>query len=326
MCHTPQIEASKTDGGDYDFEPTFEYVKKILSSADITAGNLETTIGDSNDKFTGYPRFRSPSEFLIALKNSGFDFLFTANNHSIDYGEEGVLKTIKHLKENKIHYTGSFESFSDYDSLRIFEHNGFKICMIAATYGTNGINIPPNKKHLINIINLDTLKNQITKAREKKIDLVIINLHFGDEYSTKPNSFQKMVVDSLISYGADIIIGNHPHTLQPIEVRKSTNSKIDSIVIAYSLGNFLSNQRQILTATGAILIIEIEKELNNDSLKLKDLEVIPTYVFKGKIKSKVDYRIIPITQETLTSDSIKFIDKSFLKKIYNLSKSILQRF
>lgn len=324
MCHTPQITAAKTEFGKYNFEPVFEYVKEYLSNADFTAGNLETTIGDSKDSFTGYPNFRSPPEYLIALKNSGFDLLFTANNHSLDYGEKGVIKTISHLKQNNLNYTGTFESFSDYDSLRILQIKDFKVAFLAASYGTNGMPIPIGKNYLINLINIDSLRKQISKAKEKGVDLIVINVHFGEEYSTKPNAFQKMVVDSLIAFGADLIIGNHPHVLQPTEIRKSINSKIDSVVIAYSLGNFISNQRKFLTAIGAILLISVEKDFKTYSVKLKNIEVVPTYVYKDKINGKLDYRIIPVTKEMLERDSHQFelLDKKFLQSVFNEAEKI----
>lgn len=328
MCHTPQIKAAKNDDSSFDFESVFEFVKEYLNKADITAGNLETTIGDSNDTFTGYPRFRSPSEFLIAIKNSGFDLLFTANNHSLDYGEKGILKTISKLKQHNLNYTGTFESFSDYDSLRILDIKEFSIAFIAASYGTNGINIPNGKEYLINIINLDTLRKQISKARQKNVDLIIVNLHFGEEYSINPSKFQKQVVDSLLSFGVDIIIGNHPHVLQPIEIRKSKHSKIDSALVAFSLGNFISNQRKLETASGVILFIQIEKDLLSGKIQLKKIKILPTYVFKGKIEGKTQYRILPLLSESIFSDSTKlpFSEKSVLRKSFEMSRKILLKY
>ncbi len=325
MCHTPQIKSARTDDGNYNFEPAFEFMKDYLSSADFTAGNLETTIGDSNDTFTGYPRFRSPIEYLIALKNAGFDFLFTANNHSLDYGETGILKSINLLKRVGIDYTGTFENYIDFDSLRVIEINGFKLCLIAASYGTNGINIPKGKDYLINLIDLDSLRNQIKRAKGQNVDLIIINLHFGDEYSTKPNHYQKRIVDSLIAFGADIIVGNHPHVLQPIEIKKSFNSKIDSIVVAYSLGNFISNQRKLETASGVILFIELEKNSISQIIRLKKVELLPTYVFKGRIDNFLEYKILPLFKSEIYSDSssFPFVDKRELKRSYESSTRIL---
>lgn len=328
MCHAPQIKSATTKDGNYNFEPVFEYVKDFLSSADFTAGNLETTIGDSNDTFTGYPRFRSPFEYLIALKNSGFDFLFTANNHSLDYGETGILKSINSLKRIGINYSGTFENYKDYDSLRVIEINGFKLCLIAASYGTNGITIPKDKHYLINLINLDSLYNQIKRAKEQNVDLIIINLHFGDEYSTKPNNYQKLIVDSLIAFGADIIVGNHPHVLQPMEIRKSIKSKIDSIVVAFSLGNFISNQRKLETASGVILFIELEKNSITQVIRLKKVELLPTYVFKGKIDNSLQYRVLPLLKREIYSDSssFPFADKRELQKSYESTTRILLRY
>lgn len=325
MCHMPQINASLNDSHRIDFEPVFELVKDYLSSANFTVGNLETTIGDTTDKFSGYPKFRSPNEYLIALKNSGFDLLFLGNNHILDFGESGIKKTIKYLKKYNLAYTGAFESFNDYDSIRIYDVGKFKVCFIAATYGLNGNLIPPLKEYLVNIINLDSLKNQIIKAKKLGSNLIVVNLHFGEEYSFIPNHFQENVVDSLISFGADIIIGNHPHVLQPIKIIKSINSKIDSVVIAYSLGNFLSNQRDLKTSTGAILFITIEQPNQMGKIKLNKVKILPTYVFKGLINKQLRYKIIPLTDEIINSDSLTphFTSNKILKQAYELSKKIL---
>lgn len=325
MCHTPQIKSAKGLDGSLNFNPTFELVKDLISSADLSFGNLETTIGDSNDSYTGYPRFRSPAEYLDGLLYAGFDFLFIANNHILDYGENGILKTIKQLKLKNFGYTGAFVNYNDYDSLRIINVNNIKLGLIAATYSTNGIPLPEGKKYLVNLINLDSLKNQINKLRALGAELIIINLHFGDEYSVKPNYYQRLVVDSLLNFGADLIIGNHPHVLQPIEIQKSISSKIDSVVIAYSLGNFISNQREFKTSIGALLFIEIEKAYRN-KIKLKKVKIIPTYVFKGKINGDIQYKIIPITEDVLVNGNINFIDKTILRNVYTFSKSFFKHF
>lgn len=325
MCHTPQIKSSIDTNGQYNFNSTFEYVRDFISSADLAFGNLETTIGDSVDRFTGYPRFRSPEKYLDGLVYAGFDFLFLANNHILDYGEKGILKTINHLKQRGIGYTGAFESYKDFDSLRIIEMNKIKLGLIAATFSTNGIPVPSGKKYLVNLINFDSLKSQIHKLRNSGADIIILNLHFGDEYSTEPNKYQLQVVDSLINFGADIIIGNHPHVLQPVEIRRAVNSKIDSVMIAYSLGNFISNQRKLLTASGAILFITIEKKFTTDEIKLKQIKILPTYVYKGRINKKLQYKIIPLTQEHFISDSL-FADHTNQKNFqsaYELAKKIL---
>lgn len=325
MCHTPQIQAARVLDGNLNFKSTFDYVRDYISSADLAFGNLETTIGDSNDRFTGYPLFRSPAEYLDGLIYAGFDFLFTANNHILDYDEKGIIKTLKHLKQKNLRSTGAFESFEDYDSLRILDMNRIKLGMISATFSTNGNPIPEGKKYLVNLIDLDSLRNQIHRLRIGGSDIIIINLHFGEEYSTAPNKFQRMIVDSLIIYGADLIIGNHPHVLQPVEIRKAINSKIDSVVVAYSLGNFISNQRKILTATGVVLRILIEKNFRTDEIYLKQVQILPTYVFKGRINKRIEYKIIPLTEDFILADTshLNFIDKNFLEKVYNQSKKIL---
>jgi poly-gamma-glutamate synthesis protein (capsule biosynthesis protein) len=326
MGHIPLLNHAKNDSGRYNFEKYFEFIEKHLSSADFAMGNLETPIGDSNDTYTGYPRFRSPQEYLLALKNSGFDLLFLANNHILDYGEKGILKTIKHLKNLKLHYTGAFENYKDFDSVRIIKIKNTQFTFIVVTYGINGNQLPDGKTYLVNLINFDSIKSQINKAKEFGAEIVIVNLHAGSEYSSNPNKFQTMVIDSLLSFGADIIVGNHPHVLQPLVIKKNNFSNLGVSIIAYSLGNFLSNQRKLSTATGIILSVVFQKDETKNQIKLKKLIVLPTYVYKGILNSKIDCRILPLTQNLIKSNdsTFTFVDKKILFRSYELSKKILR--
>src|SRR3989339_1241286 len=224
MCHTVQFEYAKVSRDSFDFNPVFRNVSKHLSKSDFTFGNIETVFAGKKAKYTGYPRFNSPSDLLDALKNGGFDLLTTSNNHSLDRGEVGVLRTINELNKRSLNYNGTYVSQADHDSIRIFNIKGIIIAFLAYSYGTNGNPIPNGKSYLINLIDYDLIRNDIENAKSHKPDLILVHYHFGEEYQREPNAFQKEVVDRTIEMGADIIIGGHPHVLQPVEFTKSNNN------------------------------------------------------------------------------------------------------
>ncbi len=293
MCHSGQFDYARVAKDSFDFNPVFRYVKQHLSKSDFTFGNLETVFAGKSAKYTGYPRFNSPSELLDALKNAGFDLLTTSNNHSLDRDEVGILRTINELNKRSLDYNGTYVSQRDRDSIRIYDIKGIRIAFLAYSYGTNGNPIPKGKSYLINLIDFKLIRKDIETAKFKNADIVLVHYHFGDEYKREPNQFQKVVVDSTIKMGANIIIGGHPHVLQPVRFVKSEKSVFDSVFVAYSLGNFISNQQWRYSDAGGILTLSISKNLYDNSIEISDVEFIPTYVFKGKIGEKYEYVILP---------------------------------
>ncbi len=308
MCHSVQFEYSKVEADSFDFNPVYRLVKKYLSSSDFTFGNLETVTAGKDKKYSGYPRFNSPDSYISALKNTGFDLLTTANNHALDKSEKGVLRTIKILNENEINYNGTYISRNDRDSLRIFDIKGIKIAFLAYSYGTNGHKIPKVKPYLINLINFAQMKSDISKAKMSGSDLVLVHLHYGTEYLREPDKFEKKVVDSLKNYGADIIIGGHPHVIQPLKYFQSENSSLDRGFVAYSMGNFFSNQRWRYSDAGVILTLSIEKNFATGKIRISKIDFIPTWVFKGKTQRGNEFVIIP-SQFYYTNEVMNYLSK-----------------
>ncbi|MBA4407276.1 capsule biosynthesis protein CapA [bacterium] len=308
MCHTTQMDYSRIGKDSFDFKPIFREVKGFLSSADLTIGNLETTIAGKENKYSGYPLFNSPDEYLDALKDAGFDILLTANNHSIDRGKKGVIRTIEKIQSRGMNSIGTYKSQHDRDSLRIFEINGITIALLAYTYGLNGNYISKNEKYLVNVIDTILIKSDIITARGKNADVVFVYFHFGEEYQRKPNRFQKDVVKCAINSGADFIIGSHPHVIQPADFFPSDKNKIGKGIIAYSLGNFLSNQRWRYSDCGTILTVALSRNITNKQIRLSNVSILPTWVYKGKIEEKEQFVILPI--DTLMSSIPNFISKA----------------
>ena len=328
MCHSTQYEYAKVDADSFDFTGVFTEVSPYLSSADLTVGNLETVIAGEDKKYSGYPYFNAPDDFIYALKVAGFDLLTTANNHALDQGWEGVKRTIDVLDKYKIHRTGTFNSQEDQDSIRIFQINSIKIAILAYSENIEGISIPKGKNFVINLIDENKIKRDIDKARTKNVDVVLIFLHYGTEYKREPNNYQKEVVQKIIDDGADIIIGSHPHVVEPFDLFKTNGGKLDTGFVAYSLGNFISNQRWRYSDAGVILNIQISKNLFADSIYICDINYLPTWVFKGSTEKGKEYIILP--SEYFSKDSIySFLndeDKKMMKEAFEDTKEIISKY
>lgn len=327
MCHSSQFEYAMIENDNFDFKSAFQYVKKYFQNSDFVIGNLETVTAGKSEGFSGYPFFNTPDEYISALKDAGFDLLTTSNNHSMDQGVKGVLRTIQQLNKNNLNYNGTFVSQKDRDSIRIFNIKGIKIAFLAYTYGTNGIPIPKNKSYLINLIDETLIANDIKKARSENAEIIFVHLHWGIEYQREPNKQQKIIADEIIKMGAAIIIGGHPHVLQPVNYLKTINGKLDTGFIAYSMGNFFSNQRWRYSDCGMILNISLTKNINTDSIYISDVTYVPTWVFKGKIKDKNEFKILA-SPEAL-KDTINYLteeDKLKIKQSIKDTKETLTKY
>lgn len=314
MCHGPQFEYARVGKDSFNFSPVYRNVKKYLESSDFTFGNLETvTAGKGNGGYTGYPFFNSPASYISALKEAGFDLLITANNHSLDRSEKGILKTIDEITSRNLNYVGTYTSQRDRDSIRIFDIKGIRVAILAYSYGTNGNPIPKGKNYLINLIDYDLMEKDINSARSSGAELVLVHFHFGEEYKREPVQFQKDVVNKTIELGADIIIGGHPHVLQPVNFYKTKNAKLDSDFVVYSMGNFFSNQQDRYKYSGMILTLNIKKDFAKNKIGISEVEYLPTWVFKGNTSNGREFVIMPstnISDTTLSlskSDSVKMI-------------------
>lgn len=328
MNHTDIFEYARVTSDSFDFNPYFEFVKDEISSADFAIANLETVVfgEDKKKKPSGYPLFNAPINFLDALKFTGFDILTLANNHITDYRKEGIIRTMQNVRAKGIESVGAYASFVSKDSVKIFKKNDISFALLNYTYDLNIHNLSLNDKYIVNIIDSNVIKKDIQLAKNYNPDFIVIFYHFGDEYKTLPNSFQKKIVQISINSGADIIIGSHPHVLQPIEmIVDSTKNEVKKLV-AYSLGNFLSNQRQKYTDAGGILSIYLSK--NTNKAKIDSVEFIPTWVFKGNIDGKKTYRILPNQFLEMNSERNFLSDneKLKMKNSIQMNNEIIKKF
>ena len=327
MCHAPQFQYSRVEKDSFDFRPVYRNVKKYLESSDFTFGNLETvTAGKESGGYTGYPFFNTPASYITALKDVGFDLLVTANNHSLDRSEKGIIRTINEINSRNLKYVGTYTSQRDRDSIRIFNVKGIKIAVLAYSYGTNGNPIPKGKDYLINLIDYDLIRKDIQSAKANGGELVLVHFHFGEEYKREPVLFQKEVVKKTIELGADIIIGGHPHVLQPVNFYKTNNAKLDSGFVAYSMGNFFSNQRDRYKDAGMILTLNIKKDFVNNKFEISEVQYLPTWVFKGNTTKGREYLIIPSTNIADTTISLTKTENEKMNQAFNDTRYIITKY
>lgn len=223
MCHSPNYNAAYDSATKtYDFSPMFTNVAKYITEGDIAIGNLETTFAGAARGYSGYPQFNSPSELGVAMKNIGIDILSTANNHCMDKGATGLVSTLDTLDEIGIDHIGTNRTKEEQDTILVKEVNGIKIAFLSFTYGTNGIPVPSGKEYMVNLINKTLMAEQIELAKEQEVDVICVSMHWGIEYAQKQNKEQEELADFLFQHGVDIIIGNHAHVIEPMEMKTIT--------------------------------------------------------------------------------------------------------
>lgn len=331
MCHNSQYkDAFDSKTQTYDFSYVFTDIKEYINSADIAVGNLETTFAGKERGYSNYPRFNTPEQLAINLKDFGIDVVTTANNHCMDTNYEGLVSTLKYLDEAGISHTGTNDTAEKQNEILIKDINGIKIAFLSFTYGTNGIPVPTDKSYAVNLIDEELLLKQINLAKEQEPDLICASMHWGIEYQLKQNSEQEKLAELLFNNGVDIILGSHPHVLQPMEKRAVTldDGTEKNCFVIYSLGNFMSGQTKANTRNSVILNIDITKEGKTGRTKLNKVEYIPIYMYKSSKLSKKKYKILDIEKvlsnyENGQDMSIEQATYTTLKNELNKIKSIL---
>ncbi|MEG5035882.1 CapA family protein [Microcoleus sp. AT3-D2] len=298
MMHSTQTRSGyDAKNKTYNFDNFFAPVKSILSTGDWVIGNLETPLaGEDAGGYTGYPLFNAPAQLADATKKAGFNILTTANNHALDRGEKGVIRTIANLSDRQIASIGTATSAAEASRTFISTKNNISLAKLAYTYGTNGIPIPKGKDYLVSLIDEKKIVKDIAKARKQGADIIAISLHFGDEYQRQPNTQQKQLVENLLKAGADIILGSHPHVVQPYKIFNfpGKNGKTRKAVAIYSMGNFISGQNKKYRDLGVILQVNIRKTLPQKTTEITSIKTFPTWVHRYTLNNKTNYRVLPL--------------------------------
>jgi len=290
MGHGPQVTSAfdKTTNK-YNYDNCFKYIKDEVSDADYAIANLEVTL--AGPPFTGYPQFSSPDELAVACKNAGMDILVTSNNHSCDRGGAGIIRTVWVLDSLKIMHTGTFKDSTNRRENHplIIEQDCFRIAILNYTYGTNGIDFP--KPTIVNLIDKELIAKDMAIAKSKGVDKIIVVTHWGDEYQTDAGIWQINMGKYIFDQGADIIVGAHPHVLQKMVWEKQIDDSGKENLIVYSLGNYISNQRDRKKDGGAMFKLTLKKEKGKTSIK--DSGYILTWVYTPLENGLKKYYVLP---------------------------------
>ncbi len=287
MGHGPQIKSAwQENKKQYEYSEVFNPLEDIISSVDFAIGNLEVTL--AGKPFKGYPQFSSPDELAVACKNSGMDVLVTANNHSCDRKNKGIVRTLDVLDSLKILHTGTFKDVKNREenNLLVLTKEGIKVGLLNYTYGTNGL--PFSDPVYVNLVDSVLIKKDVINAKNKDLDKLVVFVHWGYEYKDFPNSYQKKYNRFFQDLGVDVVIGSHPHVIQPMVYSKENKHEFLTV---FSLGNFVSNQRAERKDGGAMFRLSFQKTDNNILISKK--EYIPVWVHKYMEKEKYHFQILP---------------------------------
>ena len=286
MGHEPQWKAAYDPATDsYDYHDCFRFVQPYIEQADLACANLEVTL--AGPPYTSYPCFSSPDALLFALKDVGFDVLFTANNHVLDHGRQGLERTLLMLDSVGMAHAGSYADSLDRVTgyPLVLDVKGLRVGFLNMTYGTNGIRVP--KPNCVNKMDRPQVAADFKKLQSQDAMLKVAFVHWGDEYQLEANRYQRSFAGFLVDQGADLVIGGHPHVTQNADTLFNSDGK--PVVAYYSLGNFISNQRGTNTKGG----IMVQAAVNRFTGRVIETGYIPYYVFKGVIDGKYQYYVIP---------------------------------
>lgn len=287
-------QAQKRAGeGGYDFSYCYARVKPTIAAADIATINQETIVAKSYEP-SGYPLFNSPQELGAEVVKTGFDVVNLANNHMLDKTAKGLREAIDYWDASGLVRTGAYKDEADLNKVEHIEKNGLKIGLVGITQYTNGLTLP-NGSELRYILTTDeaTIERKI-KAAKESCDVVLVNVHWGSEYTTKPSADQRNLAKKMAQWGANVIIGHHPHVLQPVEWIE--NSDGTRTLVAYSLGNFISQQNTAARVIGGMLHYSVSKDFSTGKVTVSDVsfETIVTHYVSGTH----DVQIYPLSEYT----------------------------
>jgi len=322
MGHGMQITGAWRDGGDtsYNYHPSFQWVKDYISAADFAVANLEVTLAGA--PYTGYPQFSSHRSLSDALQDAGFDMLLTANNHILDRGSKGMQRTLDVLDSIGMPHTGTFRDSNDFKNNYplIIEKNNFRLAFLNYTYSTNGFRV--GKPNIVNYIDSIRMDADIAKARALSPDYIITCIHWGEEYKNMENASQQRLATFLARRGCNLIVGSHPHVVQPFA--KIPLNDCDTACVAYSLGNFISNQRERYRDGGITLEITLTK--TDSIVRLHSIGHEPFWVYRY-LENKVSvFRLIRINHYLENPDcypAISETDRKNMMLFYDDTKVIM---
>ncbi len=288
LIHEAVYNAAKNSDGSYDFKPKIARIKPIIQNYDLAFYNQESIIGGKSLGLSTYPRFNSPEEVGDAFLDAGFNLVSLANNHTLDKGEQAILNSLNYWQDKPVYTAGSYETWGQRNNIKIETKNGIKYALLAYTTVTNGLSRPQGKEYYLNVYDEEQVKQDVEYLKDK-VDLLMVSMHFGTEYSLKQNAEQEQIANYLASLGVNIVIGHHPHVIEPITF-------INDTLVIYSLGNFISGQRTIDQLTGLMVGVDVVKKEDNP-ITLENLTAEFTYTkTRDKTTRAFDFEVIPYNE------------------------------
>jgi len=325
MVHKKQLADAKytaryEEGYDYYFEHNLKYIKPALEYPDLMLGNLETVFAsESADGYTGFPDFNTPDSFAKSLKNAGFDVLTNANNHSLDRGKDGLLRTISILEKNNFYHTGTFDSIEDYNTPLVIDVKGVKVGILAGAYAYQNLGelTEEEQEYMISVNSVDYLKAEVDDLKKAGAQIIVASMHWGYEKTYELYDDQEEFAPILVKAGVDIIFGHHPHILQPIEYVEVTldDGSVNNAVVCWSLGNFLANSPMRLEQEGAICYVHLSYDPVTEDVNIIKTQVLPTYIYFNR-SYLYDFHVLPVGDlvHKLNIDDFE-VDNGFQSKL-----------
>ena len=336
LMHKPVIQTCVDSEGNYDFSSIFRYVKDYIAGYDYAVANLETTLGGPNYPYQGNPNFNTPDAFADDLAETGYDMMLTANNHSADTTASGILRTLEQLRSRNLATVGTQKDETEQDYI-VIEINGIRLGIGCYTYATGENDGKPSlnynstltKAGIVNYYlenKLDRfygeVEAQINGMKQQGVDAIFFYMHWGVEYETVENEMQNKIAQKLCDLGVDVIIGGHPHVVQPMELMQSTRDPSHRTICIYSLGNVVSNQREGIDASfkggftedGAIFTVTLEK-YSDGTVAIASVDVLPTWVNMHTTNGVKEYNVLPLDLRT----------KDQWQELYGISESTAQK-
>lgn len=343
LMHNTLIWSGGQPDGSYSFD-FFGEVRELMEEGDYSTTNLETALAGPETGYTGYPLFNSPDAIADHLKEYGVDGVVATNNHLLDRGYQGALRTVKVIEEAGLDTLGIKKSSQDTGFL-IKDIRGIKVGYLSYTYGTNGLSLPAEHTYFINMLEKERILQDIDSLRPQ-VDILILVLHWGVEYSTEPTEEQRSLAREFLEAGTDAIVGSHPHVIQPVEY---FNIDGKEKFVAYSIGNFIGDQRGQERNSGVILQLRfgIEKVMQpgqadaidstdavradgaliSQEIKLDEVKLIPTFSHSYTKGGRQKFRVIPVekTIEKIKANQEEILTNADLPLLENVLKTTQDR-
>lgn len=283
LIHGAVYMDAKTGTDTYDFSDMISLVKPMIENYDLKYYNQETIIGGKNLGVSHYPRFNSPDEIGDNMVELGFNLVSLANNHALDKDEAGILYSNEYWKGKNVITAGTYSSSEMRDDIKVYEQNGIKYAFLAYTTSTNGLNVPAGKDYLINVYSEEQAKEDIDKIKDK-VDVIIVSMHWGDEYVFEPTESEKEIAQYLSNLGVNLIIGSHPHVIQPV-------GYVNDTLVIYSLGNFLSGQRPMGIDKTIGLLVGMDIVVKDNKVTFENIEKSLLYTYSTTWDT--NYKVYP---------------------------------